>query len=68
MGDLIKALMIFQKYQDLEYPTVCAHDELYIVAVTYDEVSKADRHELKSLGFFWDPNARSWMSTKYGSA
>ncbi len=56
MEDLIKALLIFQKYitpNDLayEYPTACEHDELY-VNVNPDIVSIKDKEALYKLGFF----------------
>lgn len=43
MKDLIEALTIFQKYKDVDYPTHCEHDVLYIMAVGRDEVSAEDR-------------------------
>ena len=56
MEDLIKALLIFQKYikpDDLayNYPTACEHDELY-VNVNPDIVSVEDKTTLYQLGFF----------------
>ncbi len=56
MEDLIKALLIFQKYikpDDLayKYPTACEHDELY-VNVNPDIVSIEDKKALYALGFF----------------
>lgn len=56
MEDLIKALLIFQKYikpDDLayEYPTACEHDEL-CVNVNPDIVSVEDKTTLYKLGFF----------------
>lgn len=55
MEDLIKALLIFQKYitpDDLayEYPTACEHDEL-CVSVNPDIVSVEDKTTLYELGF-----------------
>lgn len=56
MEDLIKALLIFQKYikpEDLayKYPTACEHDEL-CVNVNPDIVSIEDKTTLYKLGFF----------------
>ena len=56
MEDLIKALLIFQKYikpDDLayKYPTACEHDELY-VNVNPSIVSEEDKATLSNLGFF----------------
>lgn len=56
MEDLIKALLIFQKYikpDDLanEYPTACEHDVL-CVNVNPDIVSIEDKKTLYKLGFF----------------
>lgn len=56
MEDLIKALLIFQKYikpDDLayEYPTACEHDTL-CVNVNPDIVSVEDKTTLYNLGFF----------------
>lgn len=56
MEDLIKALLIFQKYikpDDLayKYPTACEHDELN-VNVNPDIVSVEDKITLYKLGFF----------------
>lgn len=56
MEDLIKALLIFQKYIKpddwaYKYPTSCEHDELY-VNVSPDIVSVEDKATLYELGFF----------------
>lgn len=56
MEDLIKALLIFQKYIKPEdwaykYPTHCEHDELNIL-VSPDIVSEEDKTALADLGFF----------------
>lgn len=68
MSDLIKALTIFQKYKDLQWPTHCEHDVLYIMGVTQDEVSDDDKRELESLGFIWGGSDDCWLSFRYGSA
>lgn len=56
MEDLIKALLIFQKYIKPEdwaykYPTHCEHDELNIL-IKPDIVSVEDKVALYKLGFF----------------
>lgn len=56
MDDLIKALLLFQKYIKPEdwaykYPTACEHDEL-CVNVNPDIVSIEDKKTLYALGFF----------------
>ena len=66
MNKLIEALEIFLKYKDLEYPTDCKNDVLYIVGITNLEITIDDRNKLGELGFMWDGN--HWMSYKYGSA
>lgn len=53
MKDLIKALNIFLKYKDNYSPTHCEHDVLYVVGISYEEVSSEDKEELKELGFSW---------------
>jgi len=52
MENLIKALQIFLKYGNPDYPTWCSHDELHICDIDPDKVSDED-------GF---------VSFKYGSA
>lgn len=68
MKKLIQALEIFAKYQDLEYPTNCEHDELVIAGITFEEVSEEDRELLDKLDFFWSDENEGWTSFKYGSA
>ena len=67
MKDLIEALLIFQKYKDVAYPTHCDHDVLRIMAVGRDEVSAEDAVRLGQLGFFWSEED-AWVSFKFGSA
>ena len=38
MDDLIEALQIFRKYANLQYPTCCLHDTLYICGVQSKQV------------------------------
>ena len=69
MKKLIEALTLFAKYQDLEYPTHCEHDVLYISGITKDEVSEEDQKKLEELGFHWsDEDGGHWISYRYGSA
>ena len=64
MEDLIKALNIFLKYGNSEYPTNCEHDILY-VNIDPEIVAPEDILELARLGFF--DNEDGFMSFKYGS-
>ena len=72
MEDLIKALLIFQKYikpDDLayKYPTACEHDELY-VNVNPSIVSEEDKATLSNLGFFPNEEYRDCFSSyRFGS-
>lgn len=51
MESLIKALQIFLKYGNPQYPTHCEHDTLY-VNIDPRDVSEEDLAELSALGFF----------------
>ncbi len=64
MEDLIKALQIFLKYNNLEHPTYCNEETLYIDGITEEEVSEEDKLELDRLGFFFGVDG--WQSYKYG--
>ena len=68
MERLIKALQIFLKYQNLQWPTHCEHDVLCIVGITFGEVSPEDRQQLELLGFLWSHANDCWVSYRYGSA
>lgn len=71
MKDLIEALTIFLKYRDVDYPTHCEHDVLYIMDITEEEVSEEDKKRLDELGFHFSRHSErgpSWISFKYGSA
>jgi len=68
MKKLIEALTIFAKYKDLEWPTHCEHDVLFVVGITKKEVSEKDREKLDKLGFFWSDSDQSWQSFQFGSA
>lgn len=67
MKNLIEALTIFSKYQDLACPTSCAYDILYIMGITEEEVSPEDRTRLEELEFLWGTDG-VWLSYRYGSA
>ncbi len=70
MGNLIKALQIFLKYGNSNYPTHCEHDEMWICGDEYtkDNISEEDVAELDRLGFFWDEEDEGFKSFKFGSA
>lgn len=53
MTKLIRALQIFLKYKDKEWPTNCSHDVLAIMGIDIEDVSEEDVKELDSLGFIW---------------
>lgn len=65
MEDLIKALQIFLKYSQDQYPTHCEHDEL-IVNVQPNLVSAEDLVELKRLSFNPHPDGH-FYSFRFGS-
>ncbi len=67
MKDLIEALHIFLKYGDIDYPTHCEHDILW-VCIDASKVSPDDRLTLDGLGFFVDESDNCFKSYKYGSA
>lgn len=65
MENLIKALQIFLKYGNPNYPTCCSHDEL-MVSISPDLVSEEDLKTLEELSFI--PNEYDGFSSyKYGS-
>ena len=65
MEDLLKAIQIFLKYGNPDYPTHCEHDELYVF-IAPDLVSDEDKQILEDLGFFINDEA-SFKSYKFGS-
>lgn len=65
MSDLIKALTIFLKYDDPEFPTHCEHDTL-MVCIDADIVSEEDKKTLKELGFHVSDGY--FKSFRFGSA
>ena len=66
MEDLIKALQIFLKYGNPQFPTHCEHDILYIM-ISPDDVSAEDLQELEKLHFRPDEYGVGFSSTYYGS-
>ena len=66
MEDLIKALQIFLKYGNPDYPTHCEHDEL-TVDIRPDAVSDEDKAALDELGFFVDEDSDDFKSYRFGS-
>lgn len=68
MEDLIKALQIFLKYKNEQWPTNCSHDQLAIMEVGFEEVSREDREALEELDFTWDEDEECWISFRFGSA
>lgn len=68
MEDLIKALQIFLKYGNPEFPTHCEHDILMIADIDPEKVSEEDIKELDKLGFFISEQYDSFVSFRFGSA
>ena len=68
MKDLIKALQIFLKYGNPNYPSHCEHDYFYI-DIDPEKVSKEDAKKLDKLGFFIDKEygGGGFGSFKFGS-
>ena len=65
MENLIKALQIFLKYGNQEYPTNCIHDEMYVNIDSYI-VSDIDKMLLDELGFM-PTDEGGFISYKFGS-
>jgi len=68
--NLIKALQIFLKYGNPEYPTHCEHDVMMICGIDPDDVSDEDKATLDGLGFFVgnEYGDDAFLSYHYGSA
>ena len=70
MEDLIKALQIFLKYGNPEYPTHCEHDSLY-VDIAPELVTDEDKEILEELGFYSGEDSQEYeggfYSYRYGS-
>lgn len=54
LSNLIKALKIFLKYGDCEYPIHCERDILFILEINPNIVSDEDKDILEQLGFYVD--------------
>lgn len=67
MEDLILALQILSKYENLSYPTHCEHDVLWVI-IDPELVGPEDTEALDGLGFFADERDGCFKSYKYGSA
>ena len=70
MEDLIKALMILNKYvtsYGKDYPCHCEHDILMICGVEYEDVPVLDLIWLDHYGFFEDADGEGFASYKFGS-
>ena len=68
MEDLIKALQIFLKYGNPQWPTHCEHDIMYISdEISPEDVSEEDMEELDKLGFFVEDEFGGFASYRYGS-
>lgn len=65
---LIEAFTIFKKYDDVENPTHCEHDTMYVL-VSPDAVSAKDKKRLKALGFIesHENGQRLFLSFRFGS-
>jgi len=68
MEDLIKALQIFLKYGNPDYPTHCEHECMWICGLSPADVSAGDKFTLDELGFFVCENDDRFKSSRYGSA
>ncbi len=66
MDDLIKALQIMRKHCNLNYPTHCEYECLW-VCCDPSLVSAEDKAELNELGFFADGVDNCFKSFKFGS-
>lgn len=68
LSDLIEALQIFLKYGDVEWPTHCEHDELWITNVDASALTPEDALRLAELGFDYDEDDECYKSYAFGSA
>ena len=66
MKELIKALMILNRYGNPAYPTHCEHDIL-IVCISPKLVTKEDCASLAEMGFLVDKEEDCFYSYRYGS-
>jgi len=68
LSELIAALQIFLEYGDVEWPTNCEHDEMWMTNIDADAITAGDRARLEKLGFEWDECDESYKSYAFGSA
>ncbi len=67
MEDLIKALQMFLKVRNIDYPTHCEHDELMVIGYTPDDFTPEELAELDKLGFSWNEDDEYFYSFRFGS-
>lgn len=65
ISNLIAAFQIFREYGDVDYPTTCEHDIMYVNFISPEDVSPDDKQRLEALGFLEDGEV--FYSTRYGS-
>jgi hypothetical protein len=69
MNDLIEALQIFATYcGNIDNPTYCDSNELRIMEVNPEDVSKKDIKRLQQLGFIIDEGDGCFYSHRFGNA
>lgn len=66
MENLIKALQLFLKYGNPDYPICCSHYELF-VRIESEKVSEEDLKTLEELGFYPSEDGCGFYSFKFGS-
>jgi hypothetical protein len=66
LKELIKALMILNRYANPAYPTHCEHDTL-ILCISPKLVTEEDRATLAEMGFLVDNEEDCFYSFRYGS-
>lgn len=66
MKNLIEALNIFLKYGDVEFPTHCKRDVLYVCGYHKDKMTPEDVARLYDLSFVWDEGYEVFRSFTYG--
>jgi len=67
MENLIKALQIFLKYGNVDFPTHCEHDVIYVHGYNIDDFSQEDISKLGDLGFLYNEDDEHFFSYRYGS-
>lgn len=67
MKDLIEALQIFAKYTDVNHPTTCEHDVMYVLVGPFD-VPDEEKDKLEELGFSVNEEERHFYSWRFGTA